>query len=413
MGNIIESIFNSFFETETNIENDEDEEERKEGKTKGEVKQKVALDDSNSNRNRNMNSAVSKVGISIGEKTLDQVLIRYRESLNRTDCYIHGDCYLFNMLVKPAPTMESIIQSFQDDTDVEYNDSNDNSGNNKNDTDGNIALIDWEMSTVGPIGKDIGSFYAFPLACVFAHVINGDYTGSGQSILKFLDILWKEYTTSILLPPGKKGVDSVDDIYHQLLGYCGVSTIAYSFLGFHMEYLPIDGNRTNNLRRIKESLGIIGLKFMNIGFAGSHDGISGRDSDGHGDSAGEEKLTLTALQKKFNEIIKEEINRLIPDEVPRPNKRQKSLRRCSLLRQSGRRVSDAHTWLGMAASSLVINNDNDNGNSGNSNGSSGRGGLTNNIAVATTAVASSLSSSSVVSKRASILQFEKLLIDIE
>jgi len=86
-------------------------------------------------------------------------------------------------------------------------------------------------------------------------------------------------------------------------------------------------------------------------------------------------------------------------------------------------VSDAHTWLGMAASSLVINDDNandntnDNGNSGNSNGSNGsngRGGLTNNIAVATTAVASSLSSSSsVVSKRASILQFEKLLIDIE
>mmetsp|Transcript_46830 Transcript_46830/g.52194 ORF Transcript_46830/g.52194 Transcript_46830/m.52194 type:complete len:685 (+) Transcript_46830:164-2218(+) len=278
--NIIESIFNSFFEIETNIESEtnDDEEKRKEGKTKGEVKQEVALDDSNSNRNRN--SAVSKVGISIGKKQLDQVLIRYRESLNRTDCYIHGDCHLFNMLVEPAPTMESIIQSFRDDTDVEYND---NSGNNKNDTDGNIALIDWEMSTVGPIGKDIGSFYAFPLACVFAHAINGDYTGSGQSILKFLDILWKEYTTSILLPPGKKGVDSIDDIYHQLLGYCGVSTIAYSFLGFHLEYLPIDRNRTDNLRRIKESLGIIGLKFMNIGFAGSHDGISGRDGDSDGD----------------------------------------------------------------------------------------------------------------------------------
>jgi len=197
-------------------------------------------------------------------------------------------------------------------------------------------------------------------------------------------------------------IDSVDDIYHQVLGYCGVSTIAYSFLGFHMEYLPIDGNRIDNLRKIKESLGIIGLKFMNIGFAGSYDGISGRD--------GEEKLTLTALQKKFNEIIQEEINRLVPDEVLRPNKRQKSLRRCSLLRQSGRRVSDAHTWLGMAASSLVIDNDNDNSGNGNDNGKNGRKGLNNSIAATTTVVSSS---SSVGSKRESILQFEKLLIDIE
>jgi hypothetical protein len=283
------------------------------------------------------------------------------------------------------------------------------------------------LSHVGPIGKDIGSFFPFPLACVFAHAINGDHDGSSRSILKFLDVLLTEYTSNILLPPNSPGIDSINDIYYQVLGCCGVITLAYCSLGFHMEYLPIEEHRKDDLRKVKDSLGIIGLKFLNIGF-----GTSKEDK---------ERLSLDDLKKKFNDIIQEEIDRIVPDHVPRPDK--KPSRRSSVLRQSGRRVSDAHTWHSMAASLPLDDDDNpglrdddiwepinarrfykvvttapladgsmghyDEDDTGSGVGV-GVGGPRTSTSSNTTA---RLSSSSLGSRRASIVQIEKLLIEIE
>jgi len=237
------------------------------------------------------------------------------------------------------------------------------------------------------------SFFPFPLACVFAHAINGDYDGSSKSILKFLDVLWMEYTSNILLPPNSPGIDSIKDIYYQVLGCCGVITLAYCSLGFHMEYLPIEEHRKDDLRKVKDSLGIIGLKFLNIGF-----GTSKEDK---------EKLSLDDLKKKFNDIIQEEIDRIVPDHVPRPDK--KPSRRSSVLRQSGRRVSDAHTWHSMAASLASAGDSNDEVDGG-SGGVGGVGGPRTSTSSNATA---RLSSSSLGSRRASIVQIEKLLIEIE
>jgi hypothetical protein len=204
-----------------------------------------------------------------------------------------------------------------------------------------------------------------------------------------------------MLPPNS-GIDSINDIYYQLLGFCGMITLSYCALGFHMEYLPIEENRIDDLAKVKDSLGIIiGLKFMNIGF-------------GYTSKEDKEKLSLDDLRKKFNDIIQEEINRIVPDHEPRPKK--KPSRRCSLLRQSGRRVSDAHTWLSMAAS-LALDDDDDtdtdaygSGGSGGSGGGGGDGGPRTSTSSNATA---RLSLSSVGSRRASIVQFEKLLIEIE
>ena len=325
---------------------------------------------------------VTKLGKEIGKDRLKLILRNYRDTLNRTDCYVHGDCHVFNMLVEPTPSMESIIQTFQNDTDVENNNANNNTGD--------FTLIDWELSHVGPIGKDIGFFFPFPLACVFAHAINGDHDGSSKSILKFLDVLWTEYASNILLPPNSPGIDSINDIYYQVLGCCGVITLAYCSLGFHMEYLPIEEHRKDDLRKVKDALGIIGLKFLNIGF-----GTSKEDK---------EKLSLDDLKKKFNDIIQEEIDRIVPDHVPRPDK--KPSRRSSVLRQSGRRVSDAHTWQSMAASLASAGDSNDEVDGG----SAGVGGPRTSTSSNATA---RLSSSSLGSRRASIVQIEKLLIEIE
>ena len=247
-----------------------------------------------------------------------------------------------------------------------------------------------------------------------AHTLNGDYTGAGSSILKFLDIVWNEYTTSILIPPG---IESVEDIYYQVLGFTGVMALAYSVIGFHMEYLPLASasapSQQDDIAKVKEGMGVIGLKLMDLSFGW---GVGGAASG----------LTLPELQSNFKEIIQHEIDILTPEATPRPTK--KPSRRFSMLRQSGRRVSDAHTWLSMgfaaAASGSGMNSidtaildtfsgDGDGSVTTNTSAVAAASRLTAPTGTAAAHSSLSLSTSSIRSKRASILQFEKLLIDIE
>jgi len=169
---------------------------------------------------------------SIGKERLGKILKGYRETLERSDCYIHGDSHVFNMLVegKPPETLSDIVQSFN-------NYKNEEAGTSGG---GDVAIIDWEMSHYGPIGKDIGYFYPFPLACAFAHAINGDLTSS-NNILMFLEVLWNDYSSSIDLDD--KNVSLVD-VYRQVLAFCGTITLVYSAFEFHMEYLPIEDNES-------------------------------------------------------------------------------------------------------------------------------------------------------------------------
>lgn len=96
-------------------------------------------------------------------------------------------------------------------------------------------------------------------------------------------------------------------------------------MGYHMEFLPLDDADIEGLTRVKESLGVLGLKFLSWGF---------------GRSDSEVDLTLPELRKMFNATVTEEIQRLSPIKAVRGRNR-----RSSMLRASGRRVSDAHYFL--------------------------------------------------------------------
>ena len=112
---------------------------------------------------------------SLGRSALDDIYKAYCRDLERTDCYVHGDSHLFNMLVGAKPSI-SMLENF--------------------DKCGDVCLIDWEMSHCGPIGKDVGFFHPFPIATIFAHSFNGNVSGA-TNILQFLDILWDEYSQAI------------------------------------------------------------------------------------------------------------------------------------------------------------------------------------------------------------------------
>lgn len=318
----------------------------------------------------------TKYARSIGKERLDKVLEVYRETLDRSDCYVHGDCHVFNMMVEgKQKSLSDLIKSFNDNNE----DDNEEESTTTSSSAGDVALVDWEMSHCGPIGKDIGFFHPFPLACVFAHTLNGDLKSS-KNILEFLDVLWNEYSSSIDLNNDRNL--SLVDVYRQVLAFCGVITVAYSALGFHMEYLPIEEERVDDLTNVKESLGIVGLKFMNIGF----------ESD-----PATEATTLQELRNQFNEIIREEMDRLTP---PVAEKKKANHRLSSLLRETGRRVSDSHTYFGLAttAATTVKVEEVD-------------GASTTRT---TNSTCSKSSAAAVVAtKRESILQVEKLMIDVD
>jgi len=237
----------------------------------------------------------------IGKEGLDEIMDTYLQFLMRTDCYVHGDCHVFNMLV--ASTLKAL-------------------SNEDESSKGDIAIVDFEFAHYGPMGKDLGWVQCFPMACVMAHTVNGD-VAVAQSIVEFFDCLWETYEASVNLD----GKDlTVEDLYRQTMASLGLMLLGYSSLGVHMEYLPFEDGNEEDVTKVRESLGVLSLKFFEMGFLGKPEGA-----------------TLAELRKGFKDAVQKEIDLLTPVK-PRPVVK----RRSSLLRDKKRRVSDSHTHFSMA-----------------------------------------------------------------
>jgi len=236
----------------------------------------------------------TKLGQTMGKETLDKIISTYREKLDDRDCIVHGDCHVFNMLVESKPSIEA-LENFGEK--------------------GDIVLIDWEFSRCGPIAIDMGFIHPFPITCLLAHAMNGELSSS-ENVLNFLDKLWDEYSATV------KTDRALSDIYRTMLSFTGVILIAYYKLGFHLEFLPIDEGNVEGLNRIKKSIGVLGMKFLSWGFGNEEEGC------------------LLEMRKQYKDAITEEMQLLSPVKKMRGRNR-----RSSMLRASGRRVSDAHLML--------------------------------------------------------------------
>lgn len=246
----------------------------------------------------------------IGKEGLDEIMDTYLAFLMRTDCYVHGDCHVFNMLV--ASTLQAL-------------------SNEDESAKGDVAIVDFEFAHYGPMGKDLGWVQVFPMACVMAHTINGD-AAVAQSIVEFFDCLWETYAASVSL----EGKDlTVEDLYRQTVASLGLMLLCYSCLGVHMEYLPFEEGNEEDVTKVRESLGVLALEFFEMGFLGKPEGA-----------------TLAELRKGFKDAVQKEIDLLTPVK-PKPVEK----RRSSLLRDKKRRVSDSHTFFSMAADVSTIAED--------------------------------------------------------
>ena len=228
----------------------------------------------------------------VGEKNTTDMFNAYVSTVDVAEVLIHGDLHCFNVLVGAKPSIET-LENF--------------------DASGSVVLCDWEMAHGGTAGHDIGTLRSFPISSAFAHAING-HRHAALDCLSWLNTLWSSYEAAVR----KAGTseEQVTRIFRHSLQYTALYLLAYYGLNIHMEFLPIQEGNTEDLKKVKESIGLVGLKYLEWGM--------------------DESLSLDELKENYEQAIEKEMNRLLTIKKVRRN------RRSSVLRASGRRVSDAN-----------------------------------------------------------------------
>jgi len=239
---------------------------------------------------------VSKFVRELGQETCDLIFENCMKSLDARECLIHSDSHVFNILVEKKPNVSALEQFGPE---------------------GKYALCDWEMSMAGPLGRDIGLTMCFPIACIIAHAYNG-HKEVADSILDVLDLLWSEYALA-LKAEGQKDEECLRAAYRCCIGWSGYFLYVINYLlGIQVAFLPLEEN-VGDIEKVKESLGYLGLQLMRMGF--------GEDDDA---------ASLAVLRTMFRSTVTMEVGHQLASKRPRYN------RRTSILRASGRRVSDAN-----------------------------------------------------------------------
>ncbi|KAL7554391.1 hypothetical protein ACHAWF_017835 [Thalassiosira exigua] len=230
-----------------------------------------------------------------GREKTTEMFDAFAETYNASDCLIHGDLHAFNVMVGAKPSPEK-LERFEPS--------------------GRVVLCDFEMAHAGTAGWDVGSLRSFPVACALAHSING-HDRAATECLDWLDAFWSSYEGA--MRDAGKSEEDVAGVYRQSLRATACYLLAYYGINVHMEFLPIDEGNTEDLGKVKEGIGAVGFKCLRWSV---DDSLSYRD-----------------LAANYKGAIEEEMDRL------RSAKKVRRSRRSSVLRASGRRVSDANLFV--------------------------------------------------------------------
>jgi hypothetical protein len=241
---------------------------------------------------------IQGMGKRIFHKIVDNMEKRYQER----DCLVHGDAHPFNILVEPKPSIEELEKFGKE---------------------GSFVLCDWENAQMGPIGRDMGLLAAWPFACAFAHAVQG-HGLVAHHIVGCMYSFWESYAAG-LAEKGGKDEEFLKETYRDSLGWTGFSLVfIIHMLRLNCENLPLEGVPEFEQNKAYGSISYTGVKCLQWGFT---------DFD--------KDLSLDELNTKFMDMVAGEIYSLV--EVSMLNKRRRgNTRRSSMLRESGKRVSDGY-----------------------------------------------------------------------
>jgi hypothetical protein len=158
------------------------------------------------------------------------------------DCLLHSDYHAFNILVEGKSNPERLDEFGAV---------------------GSVTICDWEMALAGPIGRDLGILYAFPMLNAVKHAMNGD-DASTNSILDALDAVWDNYERT-LKEEGSKSDEFIGYAFQDVIAWTGwFCCLANYIFPFHIGSIQFETYSSKEI--FMESAGVLGLKFFDMGF---------------------------------------------------------------------------------------------------------------------------------------------------
>lgn len=245
-------------------------------------------------KNPNLEGNTASLVRDYGREECDRLILKVLEDYNRRDCLVHSDVHAFNILVEKKP--EDGMESFGPK--------------------GDVVLCDWEMTFAGPIGRDLGLAFAWPVSSMMCHALNG-HQDVVDTVWKALDLLWVEYA-SVLVREGDKDDQFLSRTFQNIIAWCAWFMFQVYYVLDITSYLPVENE--DDKKKVWDAIGVTGLKLMKLGF----------DTD--------QPLSVQNLRTILKSVVQEEVGPLL--EIANSRK-QPAPRRRSTLRSYERRVSDA------------------------------------------------------------------------
>ena len=116
--------------------------------------------------------------------------------------------------------------------------------------------FDSHVLSSGPIGHDIGLALSFPIGCMIAHGMKGQWEAD-QSIEVYINSLLDTYRSRMV--EAGKTTEDMAKILRSIVGTCGMFMYFY-IMGVH-DTFPVDAK---NKSRHHHALGVLGLKFVQL-----------------------------------------------------------------------------------------------------------------------------------------------------
>ena len=155
-----------------------------------------------------------------------------------------------------------------------------------------LFICDMEQSLFGPVGKDAGTWIAYPLVYAFLHAAAG-HKDEAFHILDCCDQFFDSYAKAAVEVCGKDQ-EFLNKHFRSSLGWiAGFNTIVVYCTGV-MESLAMEGFPDEARTKAKASAGYNGFRFAEIGFLDENP-----------------DLTLEELRALFTKIVSDEINELL------------------------------------------------------------------------------------------------------